>query len=447
MRNRLCGIVESETTVVLRDAIAVCRALSVSFLWVDALCIVQDDPQDWQRESSLMGQIYSNAQFTICAMSSRSCIEGFLDGRVALTVPFQSHITPGIEGTFNLTRAMGSGYPFMDDSDLYIHHDFSLSSWRGRGWALQERIMSRKLLMFGRSRLHISCAHKWQIQGEPVKNQSYMVQICQIQSEVNLDTLYDKWYCKVAEDYSGTRLTYRTDRLPAISGLARLFHNKLRDEYLAGLWKGRLHQGLNWFTYRHDVANLSLSTLLKQLLDPTAYVAPSWSWASPDYAIHHDDYDYRHRNITNITHKYANITPHIAPAYTDPYGQLAGAKLQVTTRLIGIPSDIVFDEGTVHNYGYADVRNPPRRYIKCELDWGQGADRKLLKRVLPNGLRLMLLGAKNQFRSNKPTLYGLIIYLIPDTAEFLRVGIFWIERRNKGLGIFKDCEPMTINLI
>lgn len=49
------------------DAITVCRALRVKYLWIDCLCIVQDCQQDWETQSSKMGDIYCNALFTIIA--------------------------------------------------------------------------------------------------------------------------------------------------------------------------------------------------------------------------------------------------------------------------------------------------------------------------------------------------------------------------------------------
>ena len=156
LHSRLSGFLESETTGALRDAITVCRALSISFLWVDALCILQGDLQDWQREPSLMGQIYSNSLLTICALSSSSCIEGFLDRRVALVVPFRSRVTPDVESTFNLTPVMRADFlrsylpPYR-----YLGADRDSSLWDSRGWTLLERTMSARMLMFGQSRLHI----------------------------------------------------------------------------------------------------------------------------------------------------------------------------------------------------------------------------------------------------------------------------------------------------
>jgi len=63
----------------LSDAIKVCREIGMRYIWIDALCIVQDDPKDKAREIGQMGRIYKDATLTIMAASAKSVYEGFLD--------------------------------------------------------------------------------------------------------------------------------------------------------------------------------------------------------------------------------------------------------------------------------------------------------------------------------------------------------------------------------
>ncbi|KAE8347137.1 heterokaryon incompatibility protein-domain-containing protein [Aspergillus arachidicola] len=62
----------------LLDAVLVCRALGVRYLWVDVLCIIQGDKVDWERESATMANVYSHSFLTVCAAQGDSCQSGFL---------------------------------------------------------------------------------------------------------------------------------------------------------------------------------------------------------------------------------------------------------------------------------------------------------------------------------------------------------------------------------
>lgn len=62
----------------LIDAIKVCRQLEISFLWIDALCIIQDDPCDLYRELNSMASIYQHSYLTISAACARRVEDGFL---------------------------------------------------------------------------------------------------------------------------------------------------------------------------------------------------------------------------------------------------------------------------------------------------------------------------------------------------------------------------------
>ncbi|KAK1671584.1 heterokaryon incompatibility, partial [Colletotrichum godetiae] len=54
----------------IRDAIHVCETIGERYLWVDALCIVQDSPRDVKTQILRMREIYSAAKFTIAAVSA-----------------------------------------------------------------------------------------------------------------------------------------------------------------------------------------------------------------------------------------------------------------------------------------------------------------------------------------------------------------------------------------
>jgi hypothetical protein len=55
----------------IRDAIEVTKKLGFRYLWVDALCILQDDQKDKRLEIEAMGNIYRNATLTVAASDSK----------------------------------------------------------------------------------------------------------------------------------------------------------------------------------------------------------------------------------------------------------------------------------------------------------------------------------------------------------------------------------------
>jgi hypothetical protein len=126
-----------------RDAITVTRSLSVNYIWIDSLCIIQDDESDWQSEASKMEDVYSAAYCTIAASSARSSIEGFLANRVPRSVVKVPSDTLGVV------------YASVDIDDF--HRDVELSPLNKRGWVLQERTLSRRTMFFTSTQVYWEC--------------------------------------------------------------------------------------------------------------------------------------------------------------------------------------------------------------------------------------------------------------------------------------------------
>ncbi|KAJ8105587.1 hypothetical protein OPT61_g10085 [Boeremia exigua] len=72
----LRGIKRSDLPATINDAIDVAAALGIGYIWVDALCIIQDSQEDWKVESAKMGGIYQGGLVTIAASKSASSDEG-----------------------------------------------------------------------------------------------------------------------------------------------------------------------------------------------------------------------------------------------------------------------------------------------------------------------------------------------------------------------------------
>jgi hypothetical protein len=138
------------------DAITVTRELDIPYLWVDALCIVQDDEDDMATELAQMVEIYRNSYFTISAASASDSRDGFLSDR---------QLTSVIEGSGPIylpyrTKA-GSDAPIgmvglIKNSMKGVVRDHIHS----RAWTLQEHILAPRLLVYGSVQLFCICGSK-----------------------------------------------------------------------------------------------------------------------------------------------------------------------------------------------------------------------------------------------------------------------------------------------
>lgn len=140
---RKAGIELDALPRTFRDAIVVARGLSIDYIWIDSLCIIQDDDDDWRNEASKMGEVFSAAYCTIGASSAKSSVEGFLADRNPRSVVQVPSDTPrGI-------------YACIDIDDF--HGDVELSPLNSRGWVLQERALSRRTIFFTSTQVYWEC--------------------------------------------------------------------------------------------------------------------------------------------------------------------------------------------------------------------------------------------------------------------------------------------------
>jgi hypothetical protein len=134
---------------VFQDAITAAQALNIKYLWIDSLCIIQDDVRDWQIESSKMAEIFSNAYLTLVAAQVSGCNDSFLSRGLpglSSTVPLKITSGVAIQGQFSLRlrlRWATSGSDKMAE--------ISGTRWVTRGWTFQEERLARRVLMFGES--------------------------------------------------------------------------------------------------------------------------------------------------------------------------------------------------------------------------------------------------------------------------------------------------------
>ena len=257
------------------DAIIIARCLGIRYLWIDALCIIQDDAEDWQRESAKMIDIYHHSYCTIAATGSTHAEEGILNPRPA------QHLT---------TSEFGFGWK-RPEFKYFGQHLGAASPEKGRlvkdahlntrGWVLQEGLLSPRILHFTAHCLYFECLSGTSSELDPMNNlrlsedQSQSIKHRLISEKLHPLIAYEIWW-DILHEYTGKSLTKDEDRLPAISGIAMRIQAHIGDQYVAGLWRNNLVEDLQWFTSIDSDTEEELLWSRR----PKTFVAPSWSWAS-----------------------------------------------------------------------------------------------------------------------------------------------------------------------
>ena len=127
------------------------RKPGLRYLWVDALCIIQDSASEKDEEIAKMDRIYQNAQLTFCAASAEKCQNGFLATRSLRGDPSPSIILASIP--FACPNGGSGTVSLRKPETYYINHE-PLSR---RGWALQERVLSSRMIIYGHWQMHWQC--------------------------------------------------------------------------------------------------------------------------------------------------------------------------------------------------------------------------------------------------------------------------------------------------
>ncbi|KAH8911273.1 HET-domain-containing protein [Coniochaeta sp. PMI_546] len=242
----------------IMEAVQVTASLGIRYLWVDALCIVQDDEASKAVEIEKMGNIYGDATIVLLAASgtSRSADDGFLNPyRDISIVPYYSILT----GTV-VSVCLAVGTETAPPLDM-------------RGWTYQERNLASRRLIFGGPRgVSFSCAEQslvyesgaWKRDGNGADTTERVIR--------NEDSR-TRWH-EIFEEYSLRALTFAADRLPAIAGFAANHAPEPGDVYIAGMWRSQIVDDLMWKVQFGQLKGEPFKLTLDQ------YRSPGWSWIS-----------------------------------------------------------------------------------------------------------------------------------------------------------------------
>ncbi|KAI2472714.1 HET-domain-containing protein [Annulohypoxylon bovei var. microspora] len=425
------GIPVSQLPKSLRDAAWFTNEIGLKYLWIDALCIFQDDIEDKVHEISRMELYYGQSTVTICAASAAKCSEGFIVPREEDVVnynvgPIKLRAKTSL-GTFGSVQALAE----LD----YFNGRSPPEPIILRGWTLQEALLSRRILIFSSHHLYFTCTVANASCGgfEPILKARVMTTY---QSRVaNVHTIsglrdYPVTYVwrNLVNDYTQRYLGFPADKLPAVSALASSLIPMAKERnqklvYLAGLMLDTSDpENYSWrneFLWRvHQTQSTSRI--------PTG--SPSWSWSSlSGRIITCSRYPFSSNwNIAEegeegeeirICEYGVELKNEIAPFSAVKGGYV---KIHVRTRSLGTIGG--------HHYKVATESNPNTVFEETDHtmlvlvpDTAEGVH--ILDRGI-KGEQQVFLVELVPFYETGDTPTGLIVTDITGTDHYVRVGIF-----------------------
>ena len=367
----LGGISVQRLPKTFKDAIEVCKRFGIRYLWIDSLCIVQDVTADWIAESATMGDVYTNSYCNISATAVSSSNEGlFLPRNERIIHPH----------SLQYGWAGRSPEPYVIVEEQFWNERIREAPLNARAWVVQERYLAPKTLHFGIDQVLWECLEQDVCEAFPnglpsLVSESNLTKFKLRDGEINDALLksssrfrvcghgdYQLW-TQLLAFYTSCDLTNKSDKLIALSGLAKLFQNKLEDTYHAGLWRKTLERDLLWCVDDTRPAR------------PEEYRAPSWSWAALDSKILLLSTCEPSTPIVTI------LDIQTFPVSDDSMGQIRGGYIHLRGRLIDGTLDCLLDEWNselARGKATIDVANVQFDYILPDV-WPQNSSSEAVK--------------------------------------------------------------------
>jgi hypothetical protein len=474
VRERMAHIALNQMPRTILDAVQVTRRLGVRYLWIDCLCIIQDDKDDWSREAARMGDVYMNAYCTIAAHAAEHADHGFLEeslqmekvvavGGHASGEPFEaemaaykSWIADG--GRQAPDQATLSSRPLTSEAFFvargsYGRHHLDRSELSSRGWALQERILSPRTVHFGPSgSLYFESrqgVEHVETGFEPLyapyrglrdalavldqRDESIVPGSSTSTPPETAHMVYEGWYEMITQ-YSGCILTNPADRMVALSGIVQKCEELTGDTCVSGIWTKNFIYCLLWLRQKEP--------LERRLAVPE----PTWSWASVNGKIQFHRDGISSQRWLNPEIKLAGDTPH--PGLSSVL-ELDGA-VRIRTELrflegrVGLPvyDNVILFVGPVYDTTYWDVYRDRGRHIgwaslDCETRAGLDG--------LAEGITCIKVASHTHDRFDNGFDRGYMVLFISYSAEsdtWQRVGMGQILDRT----LFDGQAPTRIRL-
>jgi hypothetical protein len=427
-----------------QDAIDVTRRLGIQYLWIDSLCIIQDCEKDKEKEIAFMYQVYSNATLNIAASDAIDSNDTFLKSREPrLLQPCQVNVNwkSGYRGAYACIN------PYLLASVLE-------SLLLERAWVVQERLLSARNLHFTKTQLFWECAEQQACERFPVGiisplidnnrnlkslNSEYGAEMRKLsrwsaEKELNAHTLWDT----IIWNYTRGDLSHETDKLPAISALARHCQGLIGGDanYLAGMWELHLASQLLWYA-DEDLLSRQKGWPSRQ----KDYRAPTWSWASVNGIIGDACRVYR-KNESDILIKIHEAQTELVSKDTHPLGQVKGGYIKLSGRLARAAVFSEQSENSDYAWYYLELRTTHfTRMIGCSVYKDSSFENH--SRVLGRWENLYFMPVRAE--KHGCHLSGILLEDTDKRAMFHRFGMVNLFHHTESIVVEKAFEDFDLN--
>ncbi|GIJ83162.1 hypothetical protein Asppvi_001681 [Aspergillus pseudoviridinutans] len=330
------GLDEETLPPTIRDALATTRTSSIPYLWIDALCIIQDSEMDKAKEMARMKEIYASSTLTIVAAAAESVYKGFLYPRVHQeilhTIPVR--LQHDVFGTMSINEL---------DAVCYDERCEPISK---RAWTMQEQLLSNRVLTFTTRTMMWRCwegiknfgnslyfPHDldtgYNAHDEKYSLNLHSLLLSQEEACTHKDKALSCWL-RLVTAYSIRVTSLERDKLNALAGIAShpSFSDALGPGYFAGLWQYNLARQLTWrtSTWHRSLADDQTFTFER----PGMCQAPSWSWASLNGGIIHFDFSYdEDETIPEVICDILDCSTTPAFPGLNPFGEILSGQLRL----------------------------------------------------------------------------------------------------------------------
>lgn len=394
-----------------------------------------------------MGDIYKHSFLTIAARAARNSDEGCFFTRN------QDVTTCKVEYKHQAISAAGTIY-FLDPAfRLERLKDMPLDS---RGWVLQEKLLSPRILYYGAQQMYWECRqaslrqdgkfYGTQHDGlTPAKFKDMLDVFAPFQSifrgfygpavpdwgekRRELAARMAQWY-NLVEEYSLRQLSFDSDKLAAIAGIAKEYARLTASSYVAGLWREDILVGLLWYRKASDL--------------PISNTLPSWSWARFGGQISFWATTSAGLRVPDDSCEFVGLSFRQRDDALGNYGEVDDARIEIRGRILPVRCRTM-DSPLPYE--------PPRSYL-FDQDEAQVGEARLDTPdfVSPaDELYVLLVYAGGGDRRQRPV--GLLLSREKRDISFRRIGYVWIHNGGSLLGgtdgrdLFRDVSPQTLYLV